>query len=170
MPNAVARKIWSTGTGSGYLPPSTCGITTGARTSTIHMRAPAGSAVRFSHVTTIARWLAGESQRLAQEIEAFALEQVPDDLLARHPLCLGHRGDSSRRRLGGLDESDRRVAELLSGSSDALLHHATGRDLFQYVGGFRLGSSRLSMNWPAAESGRPRVKQPSNPKQWATQP
>jgi hypothetical protein len=36
-------------------------------------------------------------QRLAQEIEALALEQVADDLLGRHPLRLGHRRDSSRR-------------------------------------------------------------------------
>ncbi|MGH3922955.1 MAG: hypothetical protein ACRDTT_08825, partial [Pseudonocardiaceae bacterium] len=36
------------------------------------------------------------------------LEQVADDLLSRHPLRLGHRGGSSRRRLGGLDESERR--------------------------------------------------------------
>jgi hypothetical protein len=48
------------------------------------------------------------AQRLAQEIEPFAFEQVANDLLARHPLRLGHRGDSSRRRLGGLDESERR--------------------------------------------------------------
>jgi hypothetical protein len=52
--------------------------------------------------------LTDPSQRLAQEIEPFPLEQVADDPLARHALRLGHRGDSSRRRLGGLDESERR--------------------------------------------------------------
>ena len=34
------------------------------------------------------------AKRLAQEIQTLALEQVADDLLARHPLPLGHRGDS----------------------------------------------------------------------------
>ena len=35
------------------------------------------------------------TQRLAQEVEPLlALEQVADDLLSRHPLRLGHRGDS----------------------------------------------------------------------------
>jgi len=52
--------------------------------------------------------LADPAQRLAQEVESFALEQVANDLLARHPLRLGHRGVSSRRRLGGLDEFERR--------------------------------------------------------------
>jgi len=33
-------------------------------------------------------------QRLAQEVETLTLEQVADDLLSRHPLRLGHRGDS----------------------------------------------------------------------------
>src|SRR5262249_20908341 len=34
------------------------------------------------------------AQRLAQEVEPLTLEQVANDLLARHPLPLGHRGDS----------------------------------------------------------------------------
>jgi hypothetical protein len=36
-------------------------------------------------------------KRLAQKVDALTLEQVADDLLSRHPLRLGHRGDSSRR-------------------------------------------------------------------------
>jgi hypothetical protein len=36
-------------------------------------------------------------ERLAQEVEALALDQVADDLLSRHPLRLGHRGDSSHQ-------------------------------------------------------------------------
>src|SRR5262249_46302467 len=36
-------------------------------------------------------------KRLAQEVETLALDQVADDLLSRHPLRLGHRGDSSRQ-------------------------------------------------------------------------
>src|SRR5437588_12295148 len=31
------------------------------------------------------------------KVEALSLKQVADDLLSRHPLRLGHRGDSSRR-------------------------------------------------------------------------
>jgi len=38
--------------------------------------------------------LADPAERLAQEVEALTLEQVADDLLGRHPLRLGHRGDS----------------------------------------------------------------------------
>src|SRR6266511_4771676 len=69
------------------------------------------------------------TQRLAQEVDALLLEQVTDDLLSRHPLRLGHRGDSSRRRLGGLDESERRGGRTIyPAPSDALLHHAMGRD------------------------------------------
>jgi hypothetical protein len=41
--------------------------------------------------------LADPAQRLAQEIEPLTLKQVANDLLSRHPLRLGHRGDSSRR-------------------------------------------------------------------------
>jgi len=47
-----------------------------------------------------AMFLADPQQRLTQEVEALLLEQVADDLLRRHPLRLGHRGDSSRRVLG----------------------------------------------------------------------
>ena len=47
------------------------------------------------------------AQRLAQEVDALFLEQKADDLLSRHPLRLGHRGDSSRRRPGSPDESER---------------------------------------------------------------
>src|SRR5262249_17765261 len=36
-------------------------------------------------------------KRFTQEINALALKQVADDLLSRHPLRLGHRGDSSRQ-------------------------------------------------------------------------
>jgi hypothetical protein len=36
-------------------------------------------------------------QALLQEVEPLSLEQVADNLLRRHPLPLGHRGDSSRR-------------------------------------------------------------------------
>ena len=39
-------------------------------------------------------------QRFAQVVDTLLLEQVADDLLSRHPLRLGHRGDSSRRVLG----------------------------------------------------------------------
>src|SRR6266498_4912209 len=47
-------------------------------------------------------------QRLAQEVDAVFLEQVADHLLSRHPLRLGHRGDSSRRRRRGRpDEFER---------------------------------------------------------------
>jgi hypothetical protein len=79
--------------------------------------------------------------------------------------------DDGYSGLGGLDESegrgDRTTLRLRPTRTYTTL---TGRDLFQYVGSFRLGLSRLSMDWPATESGRPGVKQPSNPKQWATQP
>ena len=51
---------------------------------------------------------AEHGERLAQEIEAFPLEQIADDLLSRHPLRLGHRGDSFRRTLGRADEFERR--------------------------------------------------------------
>jgi hypothetical protein len=48
-------------------------------------------------------------QRLAQEIEPLLLHQVADDLLSRHPLRLGHRGDSPLvDSLAGTDESERR--------------------------------------------------------------
>jgi hypothetical protein len=49
------------------------------------------------------------AQRLAQEVDAFLLEQVADDLLSRHPLRLGHRGDSPLDdSVAGTDESERR--------------------------------------------------------------
>ena len=54
------------------------------------------------------------AQRLAQEVKPLALQQVADNLLNRHPLRLGHRGDSSRRRLGGLDEFERRGGRKLN--------------------------------------------------------
>src|SRR5439155_15241595 len=78
-------------------------------------------------------------QRLAQEVEPALLEQVADDLLSRHPLRLGHRGDSPLvNSLAGTDESERRGGRTLQPApSDAQLHHATGRDLV------RSGSPRL---------------------------
>jgi hypothetical protein len=72
------------------------------------------------------------TQRLAQEIEPLTLEQVANDPLAPHPLGLGHRGDSSRRRLGGPDEFERRGGRTLyPAPSDALPHHLMGRDPHQ---------------------------------------
>src|SRR6266545_543980 len=55
-------------------------------------------------------------QRLAQEVDALLFEQVADDLLSRHPLRLGHRGDSSRRRRGRPDESERHGGRTTPGS------------------------------------------------------
>ncbi len=66
----------------------------------------AGRADELGHLR-LHQLLAHPGKRLAQEIKPLPLEQVADDLLSRHPLRLGHRGDSSRRRLGGLDESER---------------------------------------------------------------
>ena len=86
------------------------------------------------------------------EVEPLALEQVADDLVGPHPLRIGHRGDSSRRRL----RRTRRVCaprwpEHQPAPSDALLHHATGRD-------------------PAHRRFRPRAEMPSpaNPRAHGT--
>jgi hypothetical protein len=69
-------------------------------------------------------------QALLQEVEALTLEQVADDLLGRHPLRLGHRGDSPLVVVfAGLDEFERHGGRTnYPAPSDALLHHATGRD------------------------------------------
>jgi hypothetical protein len=69
-------------------------------------------------------------ERLAQEIQALALKQLADDLVGRHPLRIGHRGDSPLVVVfAGLDESERHGGRTnYPAPSDALLHHATGRD------------------------------------------
>jgi hypothetical protein len=54
---------------------------------------PVGGANELRHLR-LHQLLHDPSQRLAQEIEPILLQQVADDLLNRHPLRLGHRGDS----------------------------------------------------------------------------
>ena len=69
------------------------------------------------------------AQTLAQEVDALVFKQEADDLLSRHPLRLGHRGAPFVDPLAGTDESERRGGRTnYPAPSDALLHHATGRD------------------------------------------
>jgi hypothetical protein len=96
--------------------------------------------------------LADPAQRLTQEIEPLALEQVADNLLSRHPLRLGHRGDSSRRRLGGLDESERRGGRTLT----RLRPTRTYTTLWDVTPASRL-AELLAREMPVRHRGRARV-------------
>jgi hypothetical protein len=101
----------------------------------LHVRRPGSSgppakylASRSAATPRLHQLLHDPAQRLAQKVSLRA-RAVANDLLARHPLPLGYRDDSSRRCPGGFDEFEHRGSRAsYRAPSDALLPHATGRD------------------------------------------
>ena len=71
------------------------------------------------------------AKRLAHKVDVLVAHQLGDDLLDRHPLPLGHRGDSSRRTFSKSDDHEHRGGRTYLDPSAAVLHHAMGRDRFR---------------------------------------
>src|SRR5262249_3124923 len=98
------------------------------------------------------------AKRLAQEVKPLTLKQVADDLLSRHPLRLGHRGDSSRQLHWREADDHERHGGRTPSRPRPTPSYTTLRDVTLLVSGLVAAGTAAGAQPPRSSGGEPSVE------------